>query len=97
MPSPWTTSLAFTQVEPFFACMALFDVAKKRRISENFYFDLNGEDTRNMLQRAPPPSMRQVSVIPLPKACAGGMTSHHPTAPRYIGLLWVDSLQQRQH
>ena len=30
--------------------MALYDVREKRKISENFYFDLNPENMRNMLQ-----------------------------------------------
>ena len=30
--------------------MALYDVKEKRKVSENFYFDLNQEDLRTMLQ-----------------------------------------------
>ena len=30
--------------------MALYDVREKRKVSENFYFDLNPENMRNMLQ-----------------------------------------------
>lgn len=36
-------------VEPFFAKIALFDVTKKHRISENFYFDMNSKKIRDLL------------------------------------------------
>lgn len=29
------------QIEPVFASMALYDAKEKKKISENFYFDLN--------------------------------------------------------
>ena len=31
-------------VEPLFGCAALYDVGKKERLSETFYFDFNGEN-----------------------------------------------------
>jgi hypothetical protein len=37
------------EVEPFFAKLALFDVSKKSRISENFYFDMNSKKIRDLL------------------------------------------------
>ncbi|XP_068621586.1 dedicator of cytokinesis protein 7 [Battus philenor] len=36
-------------VEPLFASMALFDAKEKKKLSENFYFNLNSENTRQML------------------------------------------------
>ncbi|XP_049870539.1 dedicator of cytokinesis protein 7 isoform X2 [Pectinophora gossypiella] len=36
-------------VEPLFASMALYDAKEKKKISENFYFNLNSECTRQML------------------------------------------------
>ena len=38
------------QVEPIFASMALYDAREKKKISENFYFDLNTEQIRRMLE-----------------------------------------------
>ena len=38
------------KIEPIFASMALYDVREKRKVSENFYFDLNQEDMRKMLE-----------------------------------------------
>ncbi|XP_071850435.1 dedicator of cytokinesis protein 7-like isoform X2 [Apostichopus japonicus] len=37
-------------IEPVFACMALYDCKEKKKISENFYFDLNADQTRNMVK-----------------------------------------------
>ncbi|XP_039764432.1 dedicator of cytokinesis protein 7 isoform X2 [Pararge aegeria] len=36
-------------VEPLFASMALYDAKEKKKLSENFYFNLNSECTRQML------------------------------------------------
>ncbi|GBP46865.1 Dedicator of cytokinesis protein 6 [Eumeta japonica] len=36
-------------VEPIFASMALYDAKEKKKLSENFYFNLNSECTRQML------------------------------------------------
>lgn len=36
-------------MEPLFASMALFDAKEKKKLSENFYFNLNSEATRQML------------------------------------------------
>ncbi|CAB3248142.1 unnamed protein product [Arctia plantaginis] len=36
-------------VEPLFASMALYDAKEKRKLSENFYFNLNSDCTRQML------------------------------------------------
>ncbi|XP_022112324.2 dedicator of cytokinesis protein 7 [Pieris rapae] len=36
-------------VEPLFASMALYDAKEKRKLSENFYFNLNSECTKQML------------------------------------------------
>uniref|UniRef100_A0A8C8GF99 Dedicator of cytokinesis 7 n=1 Tax=Oncorhynchus tshawytscha TaxID=74940 RepID=A0A8C8GF99_ONCTS len=38
------------EIEPIFACLALYDVKEKRKISENFFFDLNSEQTKGMLR-----------------------------------------------
>lgn len=36
-------------VEPIFASMALYDCKEKKKVSENFYFDLNSDEIRTML------------------------------------------------
>ncbi|KAK2837136.1 hypothetical protein Q5P01_014348 [Channa striata] len=38
------------EIEPLFATMALYDLKEKKKISENFYCDLNSEQFRNFLK-----------------------------------------------
>ncbi|XP_055386415.1 dedicator of cytokinesis protein 7 [Condylostylus longicornis] len=37
------------EVEPIFASMAIYDAKEKKKISENFYFDMNSESIKKML------------------------------------------------
>ncbi|XP_035909573.1 dedicator of cytokinesis protein 7 [Anopheles stephensi] len=37
------------EVEPIFASMAIYDAKEKKKLSENFYFDMNPESLRRML------------------------------------------------
>ena len=37
------------EIEPIFASMALYDAKEKKKISENFYFDLTQESIKKML------------------------------------------------
>ncbi|XP_035782880.1 dedicator of cytokinesis protein 7-like [Anopheles albimanus] len=37
------------EVEPIFASMAIYDAKEKKKLSENFYFDMNSESLRRML------------------------------------------------
>ena len=41
------------QIEPIFASMALYDAKEKKKVSENFYFDMNSESLRSMLASHP--------------------------------------------
>ncbi len=41
------------QIEPIFASMALYDAKEKRKVSENFYFDMNPDKIRYMLGSNP--------------------------------------------
>ena len=36
------------EVEPIYATIALYDTKLKKKISENFHFDLNSESVRKM-------------------------------------------------
>uniref|UniRef100_A0A8C4QLC5 Dedicator of cytokinesis 7 n=1 Tax=Eptatretus burgeri TaxID=7764 RepID=A0A8C4QLC5_EPTBU len=38
------------EIEPIFASLALYDVKEKKKISENFYFDLNSDQVKSMLR-----------------------------------------------
>lgn len=37
------------EVEPIFASMAIYDAKERKKISENFYFDMNSDDLKRML------------------------------------------------
>lgn len=41
-------------IEPIFASMALYDAKERKKISENFYFDMTPEHTKQMLSRHVP-------------------------------------------
>ena len=38
------------EVEPIFACFALYDAKEKKKVSENFYVDMNPEGLKRMLE-----------------------------------------------
>ncbi|XP_060603802.1 dedicator of cytokinesis protein 7-like isoform X2 [Ruditapes philippinarum] len=38
------------EVEPIFATMAVYDAKERKKISENFYFDLNGDNFKQMIR-----------------------------------------------
>ena len=38
-------------MEPLFGILAVYDMAKKKRLSENFYFELNSGRTEKMINR----------------------------------------------
>ena len=38
------------QIEPIFASLALYDAKEKKKVSENFYFDMNIDNVRRMLE-----------------------------------------------
>jgi len=37
------------EIEPIFASMALYNVKERKKVSENFYFDMTSEDVKKML------------------------------------------------
>lgn len=37
------------EVEPIFASMAIYDAKEKKKVSENFYFDMNSDSIKHML------------------------------------------------
>ena len=37
------------EVEPIFASIALYDAKEKKKLSENFYFDMNSDNLKRML------------------------------------------------
>ena len=54
-------SFALGDIEPFFGSLSLYDIKKKQKISENFHFDVNSEQTIEML--GPYKGKRELSTI----------------------------------
>ncbi|KAL9930008.1 dedicator of cytokinesis protein Ziz isoform 2-T3 [Glossina fuscipes fuscipes] len=52
------------QVEPYITSLALYDVRAGRKLTESFYFNINGEHVRNMLPNTPVPPSVAFSQIP---------------------------------
>ena len=76
------------QVEPMFASMALYDARERRKISENFYFDMTAEDMKKMLHRHIP--YQEVST--LSRACIFSVT--YPTEDVFLVIKLEKVLQQ---
>lgn len=62
------------EIEPIFAYMALYDVKEKKKISENFFFDMTAENTKKMLGGHVP----YQDVSTLSRACIFNMTYPSP-------------------
>lgn len=75
------------EVEPFFASMALYDAKEKRKLSENFYFDMNPEQVKRMLGGHIPYS----DVSTLSRSCIFDITT--PTSDLFIVIKLEKVLQ----
>lgn len=42
-------SFAIGDVEPYFGILAVYDIVKRKKITENFYFEVNNEETSKMV------------------------------------------------
>ena len=51
--TPRKISFALGNFEPFYGVLALYDMAKKVKISENFYFDVNDDDVSSSYSSLP--------------------------------------------
>lgn|SRR6218665_1128876 len=66
------------EIEPIFACAALYNMAERKKISENFYFDLNPDPLRKMIEgHVPYPDMSSVS-----RSCIFDIT--HPSPDIFL-------------
>jgi len=58
------------EIEPIFASMALYNVKERKKISENFYFDMTSENVKTMLETHVP----YQDVSSLSRSCIFQMT-----------------------
>ncbi len=70
-------SLALQDLEPVFASMALYDARERRKVSENFYFDMNSDSVKRMLTSHNKPaditSLARTCVFDVSSASAGDL------------------------
>ncbi|KAL5022031.1 hypothetical protein ScPMuIL_001186 [Solemya velum] len=75
-------------VEPLFATMALYDAKDKKKISENFHFDLNSDSLRKMISM----HMPYQDTTMLSKSCIFSLT--YPSPDVYLVVKVKKVLQQ---
>uniref|UniRef100_A0A665X650 Dedicator of cytokinesis 8 n=1 Tax=Echeneis naucrates TaxID=173247 RepID=A0A665X650_ECHNA len=81
-------SLFEIDIEPVFATMALYDLKEKKKISENFYCDLNSEQLKNFLK----PHTSHVDQSTLARSAIFSVT--YPTPDIYLVIKIEKVLQQ---
>ncbi|KAK3532757.1 hypothetical protein QTP86_028126 [Hemibagrus guttatus] len=62
------------EIEPIFGTLALYDVKEKKKISENFYFDLNSDQMKNMLR----PHNPHIAISTLARSAIFSITDPSP-------------------
>uniref|UniRef100_A0A671SWQ2 Dedicator of cytokinesis protein 7-like n=1 Tax=Sinocyclocheilus anshuiensis TaxID=1608454 RepID=A0A671SWQ2_9TELE len=76
------------EIEPIFASLALYDVKEKKKISENFYFDLNSEQTKFMLR----PHIPSAAISTLARSAVFSIT--YPSQDVFLVIKLEKVLQQ---
>ncbi|XP_063219662.1 dedicator of cytokinesis protein 7 [Bacillus rossius redtenbacheri] len=75
------------EVEPVFASIALYDAKEKKKVSENFYFDMNPENLKRMLTSHIPYS----DVSTLSRSCVFNIT--YPSSDMFLVIKLEKILQ----
>lgn len=75
------------EVEPIFASMALYDAKEKKKLSENFYFDMNPEGLKRMLTSHIPYS----DISTLSRSCIFDIT--YPSSDMFLVIKLEKVLQ----
>ena len=75
------------EVEPIFVSMALYDVKERKKVSENFYFDMNTEAIKRMLSSHIP----YQDISSLARSCIFSIT--YPTTDMYFVIKMEKVLQ----
>ncbi|XP_044157108.1 dedicator of cytokinesis protein 7 isoform X7 [Bufo gargarizans] len=76
------------EIEPIFASLALYDAKEKKKISENFYFDLNSEQIKGMLR----PYVTQAAISTLARSAVFSIT--YPSQDVFLVIKLEKVLQQ---
>ncbi|XP_058887407.1 dedicator of cytokinesis protein 7 isoform X9 [Acipenser ruthenus] len=76
------------EIEPIFASLALYDVKEKKKISENFFFDLNSEQMKSMLR----PHVQSAAISTLARSAIFSIT--YPSQDVFLVIKLEKVLQQ---
>ncbi|KAK5856107.1 hypothetical protein PBY51_007726 [Eleginops maclovinus] len=76
------------EIEPIFGTIALYDVKEKKKISENFYFDLNSDQMKGMLK----PHTPHIAISTLARSAIFSIT--YPSADIFLVIKLEKVLQQ---
>ncbi|XP_076870993.1 dedicator of cytokinesis protein 7 isoform X21 [Brachyhypopomus gauderio] len=76
------------EIEPIFASLALYDVKEKKKISENFFFDLNSEQTKAVLR----PHTQSAAISTLARSAIFSIT--YPSQDVFLVIRLEKVLQQ---
>ncbi|XP_078525651.1 dedicator of cytokinesis protein 7 isoform X11 [Lissotriton helveticus] len=76
------------EIEPIFASLALYDAKEKKKISENFYFDLNSEQVKGMLR----PYVPSAAISTLARSAVFSIT--YPSQDVFLVIKLEKVLQQ---
>uniref|UniRef100_A0A3Q3E2Q1 Dedicator of cytokinesis 6 n=1 Tax=Hippocampus comes TaxID=109280 RepID=A0A3Q3E2Q1_HIPCM len=76
------------EIEPIFGSLALYDVKEKKKISENFYFDLNSDQMKSLLK----PHTPHIAISTLARSAIFSIT--YPSADIFLVIKLEKVLQQ---
>uniref|UniRef100_A0A3P8SU22 Dedicator of cytokinesis 6 n=1 Tax=Amphiprion percula TaxID=161767 RepID=A0A3P8SU22_AMPPE len=76
------------EIEPIFGSLALYDIKEKKKISENFYFDLNSDQMKGLLK----PHTPHMAISTLARSAIFSIT--YPSADIFLVIKLEKVLQQ---
>ncbi|XP_039591200.1 dedicator of cytokinesis protein 7 isoform X13 [Polypterus senegalus] len=76
------------EIEPIFASLALYDIKEKKKISENFFFDLNSEQMKSVLR----PHVQSAAISTLARSAIFSIT--YPSQDVFLVIKLEKVLQQ---
>lgn len=75
------------EIEPIFASIALYDAKEKKKVSENFYFDMNPDSLRKMVE----PHVGYCDPSTMSRACVFNIT--YPSSDLFLVIKLEKVLQ----